>query len=46
MLLNCDLALQVPGLPSEAGKKILLLHDLATKMRNLLEIEASQAASA
>ncbi len=45
-LLNCDLALQIPGLPNEAGKKILLLHDLATRMRDLLEAEVGRAASA
>jgi hypothetical protein len=45
-LLNCDLALQLPDLPSEAGKKILLLHDLVTKMRDQLEIDLHQAASA
>ena len=46
LLLNCDLALQIPELPVEAGKKILLLHDLATKMRDLLELDIRQAASA
>jgi hypothetical protein len=46
LLLNCDLALELPDLPNEAGRRILLLHDLATKMRNLLEIEMGQAASA
>jgi len=45
-LLTCDLALQVPDLPNEAGRRILLLHDLAMKMRDLLEIEVGQAASA
>jgi hypothetical protein len=46
MLLNCDLALQIPDLPDEAGKKLLLLHDLATKMRDQLEAQIGQAASA
>jgi hypothetical protein len=46
LLLNCDLALQIPDLPVEAGRKILLLHDLATKMRDLLELDIRQAASA
>ena len=46
MLLNCDLALQTPGLPDEAAKKLLLLHDLATQMRDQLEIQVGQAASA
>ena len=44
-LLNSDLALQLPELPIEVGKKILLLHDLATKMREELEIEVGQSAS-
>ena len=46
LLLNCDLALQIPDLPNEAGKKILLLHDVATRMRDLLEVETAQSASA
>jgi hypothetical protein len=46
MLLNCDLALQIPELPDEAAKKLLLLHDLATKMRDQLEVQGGQAASA
>lgn len=46
MLLNCDLALQIPDLPDEAAKKLLLLHDLATKMRDELELQMSQATSA
>jgi hypothetical protein len=46
MLLNRDLALQVPELPDEAAKKFLLLHDLATEMRNQLEVQVGQAASA
>ncbi len=46
LLLNCDLALQIPDLPIAAGNRILLLHDLATKMRDLLEIDIGQAASA
>ena len=45
-LLNCDLMLQTPDLPVEVGKKILLLHDLATKMREDLEIEVTRSASA
>jgi len=46
MLLNCDLAQQIPGLPDEASKKLLLLHHLATKMRDQLEVQVGQAASA
>ena len=46
MLLNCDLALQAAGLPEEAAKKLLLLHDLATQMRDQLEIQVGHAASA
>jgi hypothetical protein len=46
MLLDCDLALQIRDLPDEAAKKLLLLHDLATKMRDQLEVQIGQAASA
>ncbi len=46
MLLDCDLALQIPELPDEAGKKLLLLHDLATQMRDHLEVQTERAASA
>jgi len=46
LLLNCDLALQLPNLPTEAGRRINLLHDLAAKMRDQLEVEVGQAASA
>jgi len=46
ILLNCDLALQIPQLSDDAGKKLLLLHDLATKMRDQLEVQLGQAASA
>jgi hypothetical protein len=46
MLLNCDLAQQIPELPDEASKKLLLLRHLATKMRDQLEVQVGQAASA
>jgi hypothetical protein len=46
MLLNCNLAQQIPELPDEASKKLLLLHLLATKMRDQLEVQVGQAASA
>jgi hypothetical protein len=46
MLLNCDLALQIPNLPEEADQKLLLLHNLASKMRDQLEVQVGQAASA
>jgi hypothetical protein len=46
LLLNCDLTLQLPSLPMEIARKINLLHDLATKMRDQLEIDLRQAASA
>ena len=46
MLLNCDLAQQIPGLPDEASKKLLLLRQLASKMRDQLEVQVGQAASA
>lgn len=46
LLLNCDLAFQIPELPSEAAKKIHQLHDLASKMKDQLEIDVSHAASA
>ena len=45
-LLTCDLALQASDLPNQVGQRILLLHDLATKMRELLGIEIGQATSA
>ncbi len=46
LLLNCDLASQIPDLPSEAAKKLRLLHELASKMRDQLEADVRQAASA
>jgi len=46
ILLNSDLALQIPDLPDEAAKKLLLLHDLATKMWDQLGVRVGQAASA
>lgn len=46
LLLNCDLTLQLPSLTIEIGRKINLLHDLATKMRDQLEIDLQQAVSA
>lgn len=46
LLLNCDLAFQIPNLPPEATRKLRLLHDLAGKMRDQLETEVGQAASA
>ncbi len=46
LLLNCDLTLQLPSVPTEIARKIHLLHDLATKMRDQLEIDLRQAASA
>jgi hypothetical protein len=46
MLLNCDLAQQIPELPEEASKRLLLLRHLATKMRDQLEVQVGQAASA
>jgi hypothetical protein len=46
LLLNCDLTLQLQDLPSEIGRKIHLLRDLATRMRDQLEIDVCQAASA
>jgi hypothetical protein len=46
VLLNCDFAQQVPELPVEASEKLLLLHSLASKMRDQLEGQVGQAASA
>jgi hypothetical protein len=46
LLLNCDLTLQLPDLPSEIGKKINLLRDLAARMRDQLEVDLREAASA
>jgi hypothetical protein len=46
ILLNCDLASQIPGLPPEAAQKLALLHQLAGKMRDQLEADVRQAASA
>jgi hypothetical protein len=46
LLLNCDLAFQIPELSPEAAKKIYLLHELASKMRDQLESDVQQAASA
>jgi hypothetical protein len=45
-LLTCDLALQESGLPFALGQKILRLHELASKMRDQLEIEVGRGASA
>jgi hypothetical protein len=36
----------IPEPPDEATKKLVLLHDLATKMRDQLEVQIGQAASA
>ena len=46
LLLNCDLTLQIPALPIEIAKKVHLLHDLAAKMCDQLEVDLRQAASA
>ena len=46
LLLNCDLTLQLQGLPSEIATKINVLRDLASKMRDQLEVDLRQAASA
>ena len=46
LLLNCDLAFQIPDLPPEAAKKLRLLHELAGKMRDQLETDVRHAASA
>ena len=37
LLLSCELALQVPGLPSEAESKMRSVHQLAQEMRLQLE---------
>jgi len=46
LLLNCDLAFHIPDLPPEASRKLRLLHELASKMRDQLEADVRQAASA
>ena len=46
LLLNCDLAFQIPELSAEAAKKIHLLHELASKMKDQLETDVRHAASA
>jgi hypothetical protein len=44
LLLSSELALETPGLPPEAAERLLLVHDLVTKLRKQLEI--SEAAGA
>jgi hypothetical protein len=36
LLLSCDLALSVPGIPSPAADKLQVMHDLACQIRERL----------
>lgn len=38
LLLSCDLALSVPGVPQPAAEKIKVMHDLACEIRTRLSV--------
>lgn len=40
LLLSCDLALSVPGVPSPAAEKLRAMHDLACQIRERLGVSA------
>lgn len=45
LLLSCDLALSVPGVPTPAAEKLQLMHELACQIRTRLGVSESPGAS-
>lgn len=45
LLLSCDLALSVPGVPTPAAEKLQLMHELACQIRTRLGVSESLGAS-
>jgi hypothetical protein len=40
LLLSCDLALAIPGVPTPAAEKLRAMHDLACQIRQRLGVTA------